>query len=306
MKGRKERLLITGGSGLLGSNAARITAKNFEVFATYNSNSNQIPECNFLPLDIRDKQQVISTFEKIKPVLVIHAAALVNVDYCEDHAEEAWITNAEGTENVALASKRVEAKVIYISTDSIFDGKKGMYAEEDVPHPLNVYATTKLKGEERVQNWLPDSIIVRTGFYGWSPSNSNKMSLAEWVVCGLRQGEILNMFPDAFFSPVFVDNLVEVMVEMYRKGLSGIYHVGGRERCSKYAFGQKLAEAFGLSKKCIQPRSITEAGFRAPRPKDLSLDIAKVSRVINTRLLNVEEGIGWFKGLEPSAKGVVR
>lgn len=306
MKGRKERLLITGGSGLLGSNAARMTVKNFEVFATYNSNPNQIPECKFLPLDIRDKQQVISTFDRIKPVLVIHAAALVNVDYCEDHAEEAWITNAEGTENVALASKRVEAKVVYISTDSIFDGKKGMYAEEDIPHPLNVYATTKLKGEERVQDWLPDSIVVRTAFYGWSPSSGNKMSLAEWVVSGLRQGKSLNMFPDVFFSPVFVDNLVELMVEMYRKGLSGIYHVGGRERCSKYTFGLKLAEAFGLNNKSIQPRSITEVGLRAPRPKDLSLDIGRVSRVTNTGLLNVEEGISWFKVSEPFAKGVVR
>lgn len=296
----KEKLLITGGSGLLGSNIARMTAKDFEVCATYNSHPSQIPGCDFAPLDIRDEKQVISVFKRIKPKLVIHAAALVNVDYCEDHPKEAWSINVKGTENVALASKEVGAKLGYISTDSVFDGEKGMYTEEDVPQPLNVYAKTKLEGEITVQRWLPDSIIVRTAFYGWSLHN--KLSLAEWVVNELRAGKTLKMFTDVFFSPIFVDNLIEVIVEMYRKGLSGIYHVGGRERCSKYMFGQEIAQAFGLDSNYIQPYAIAEAGLKACRPKDVFLDIDKVSRAVDTRLLSVKEGITWFKDCEHTLK----
>lgn len=295
MKGRKQRLLITGGSGLLGSNIVRLTAKDFEVSATYNSHPYRTSGCQLLLLDIRDKQQVIAIFKEIKPDLVIHTAALIDVDYCQDHAEEAWMTNVEGTENVALASKEVGAKIIHTSTDSVFNGRKGMYVEEDVPDPLNVYARTKLEAEEKVQRWLPDGIILRTAFYGWSPGGSRSMSLAEWVISKLRNGERVLGFTDVFFSPIFVDNLIEAMIEVYRKKLSGVYHVAGSERCSKYAFGREIAQAFGLDKNLIQPSSVAEVGLKAPRPKDISLNVAKISGVIDTRLLGVKEGIAWLR-----------
>lgn len=294
----KSRILITGGSGLLGSNAARIATEGFEVYATYNSHASQIAGCKFVHLDIRDRQEVNSVFESVKPALVIHAAGLANVDYCEEHEDEARAINADGTENVAMASKGIEAKLIYISTDSVFDGEKGMYTEEDTPHPLSIYAETKLEGEKRVQYWMPDSIIVRTAFYGWSLHD--KLGLAEWVANSLREGKKLKMWNDAFFSPILVNNLVQVLIAMYHKNLGGIYHVGGKERCSKYAFGQELAQAFGLDRDYVELSSVTEAALRAPRPKDISLNITKISEVINTRLLNVKEGIACFKDSEPS------
>ena len=237
--GRAERILITGGSGLLGSNIARAAAEGFEVYATYNSHVSQIPGCQFVYLDIADEQQVLSVFEKVNPGLVIHTAGLVNVDYCEEHEDDARVINVDGTENVALAAKEVGAKLVYISTDSVFDGQEGMYTEENVTHPLTVYAKTKLAGEERVQHWLPDSIIVRTAFYGWGLHS--RKSLAEWVVDSLREGKRLKMWDDAFFTPILVNNLAEALLTMYRRDLSGIYHVGGRERCSKYVFRQELA-----------------------------------------------------------------
>ncbi len=292
----KDKLLITGGSGFLGSTIARIAADDFRVYATYNSHPYQISDCKLVPLDIRNKSRVFSVFNEINARLVIHTAALANVDYCEVHAEEAWQTNVVGTENVALAAREIGAKLLYISTDSVFDGKKGMYDEEDIPRPVNIYGKTKLEGESRVQHCLPDSSIIRTAFYGWGPSAAP--SLANWVVNGLRKGENLKMFTDVFFSPIYVNNLVEVMVEMYRKGLSGTHHVGGKERCSKYAFGLEIARAFGLSEALISPASICEVPFKAPRPADLSLNIAKVSRLVNTKLLGVREGITWFKDSE--------
>jgi len=297
----KSKILITGGSGLLGSNAARIAAEAFEVYATYNSHISQIPGCRFVHLDVRDKQQVLSVFERVKPDLVIHTAGLATVDYCEEHEAEAWAINVDGTENIAAASKRVGTKLIYISTDSVFNGQKGMYAEEDIPHPLSVYAKTKLEGEKRVQRRMPDSIIVRTAFYGWSLHD--KPSLAEWVLNSLRDGKKLKMWNDVFFSPILVNNLVEVLIAMYHQNLSGIYHVAGTERCSKYAFGQEVARAFGLDENYIEPSSMAEAALKAPRPKDPSLNVAKISKVMDAGLLGVKDGIAWFKELECSGKG---
>jgi dTDP-4-dehydrorhamnose reductase len=296
-----ERLLVTGGSGLLGSNIARTAAQDFEVYATYHSRGSRIPKTKFVQLDIRDKQQVGSVLKRIEPDLVIHAAALVNVDYCETHPEESWEINVEGTENVALASKEVNAKMIFISTDSVFDGEKGMYGEEDVPHPLNTYARTKLEGERRALHCLPDSTVVRTAFYGWSLHNG--LSLAEWVVGSLRQGETINLFTDVFFSPILATNLVEILLELHQRHLNGIYHIGGSERCNKYTFGQEIASIFWLDKDCIQPCSISEVGLKAPRPADASLNVDKISKVASTRLLGVEEGISRFRDLEYSCCG---
>jgi len=298
---KAEKILITGGSGLLGSNIARIAARDFEVYATYSSHPSQIPACHFMPLDIRDRQQVLSLLKNIKPAVVIHTAGLVNVDYCEEHEEEARLINVDGTETITLAAKEIGAKLIFISTDSVFDGEKGMYTEADTPHPLTVYARTKLEAEQRVQKWLPDSIVARTVFYGWSLHS--KQNLAEWVVNSLRAGREISMWTDAYFTPMLANNLAEVLLEMSRRNLSGIYHVAGSERCSKYAFGQEVARVFGLDEKLVKPAVISSAELRAHRPRDPSLDTNKISGVVDARLLGIREGIAWFKELEPELKG---
>ncbi len=293
----KERLLITGGSGLLGSTAASMALADFEVWATYNSRVSEIAGCKFIQLDIRDHSRVMSLIKDVRPNLIIHTAALSAPDYCEDHPEETWETNVKGTENIILASKEVGAKLIYISTDAVFDGGKGMYLEEDTPQPLNTYSKTKLEGESRIRYLLPDSIIVRTsGIYG--RSLHGKRSLSEWIIAELREGNTLDMANDAFFSPTLVNNLVEVLLEMYNRNLSGIYHVAGREGCSKYDFAQELARAFGLNTTNVQPSTRDQIKLSAARPRDSSLDVSKVFKEIDTRLLGVKDGIALFRQLE--------
>jgi dTDP-4-dehydrorhamnose reductase len=289
--GSKKRLMITGGSGLLGSHLARQAAGNYSVVATYNSRPTTIPGCKLLPLDVKDRRAVRAAVKEIKPDVIIHTVALVNVDYCQEHPEEAKETNAGGAENVALAAKEAGARMIYISTDSVFDGAKGMYKEEYTVHPINTYAMTKLEGERRVIACLPDSVIVRTAFYGWSGGKSIAPSLAHWVVNSLRGKNNINMFTDGFFSPIEVSNLAEALLEIGRKNISGIYHVAGSERCSKYGFGVEIARAFGLEPGLIHPASVAQASFKAPRPKDISLDITKAARTIETRLLNVKKAL---------------
>jgi len=301
----KDKLLIIGGSGFLGSNIALMASQNFETFITYNSHPRRNLGCHLVHLDIRDKIQVASVFDEIKPDLVIHTAALVDVDYCESHAEEALAVNANGTRNIALSAKNIKAKLIYISTDSVFDGKCGMYKEDDIPSPVNIYAKTKLDGEVAVQDLLPDSIIARTAFYGWHPISSNNLSLAEWVVSGVRGERVLKMFTDVFFTPIFVNNLAQVLMIICRLNLKGVYHLGGIKKCSKYDFGQEIAQAFGLNKDCVQPASITDAGLIAQRPKDISLDIGKISKVsgMHMRLFDFNDGVALFRGLEHSLGG---
>jgi dTDP-4-dehydrorhamnose reductase len=137
------------------------------------------------------------------------------------------------------------------------------------------------------QHVLPDILIVRTAFY--SLGTPGKHSLAAWVAEGLKKGDTLNMFTDVFFSPIPASTLAQVILEMDRKELGGLYHIGGRERCSKYAFGQALARALGLDTTLIQPSMLADVNLKAPRPRDVSLNVDKTLGVL--ALPDLAEGI---------------
>ncbi len=290
------KILITGASGLLGGNVVTMASKKFETYAAYHRNPVKIGGCNTFRMDITDKREVSQVITKIRPNLIIHTAALTNVDFCEDHPEEARNLNVGGTRNLAQAAEKIGAKLIYISTDSVFDGKRGMYTEEDAPNPINYYAKTKFEGEKLLGEFNLNYNIARTCIYGWNIQD--KFSLAEWVIDGLRNKKPLTMFTDVFFSPILVNNLAEALFEIYERDLKGILHVAGAERCSKFQFGEKIAEIFNLDKKLIKPISINDfTKFRAARPKDVSLDVDKAKKELRLKLLDVGGGIAQMKKL---------
>lgn len=293
----RERVLITGGSGLLGSTLGRLVAADHDVYATFHVHPASIQGVSWVSLDIRDPAQVNAVVKDIKPALVIHTAALALVDYCEEHPDEARSLNAAATEHVARAAAAAGSRLVYISTDSVFDGKAGNYAENDPTNPPNVYARTKLEGEQYVRNILPESLIIRTAFYGWNVQN--KQSLAEWVLAGLRQGRNLSMFTDVYFTPIVTDNLAEAILALYQRGCQGTYHVGGSERCSKYQFGRAVARVFSLDADLVRPSSIEAADFKAPRAADLSLNSALAAADASIPLLDVTGGLELFKKRQP-------
>lgn len=291
-----KKILITGGSGLLGGNLTKMACERFKTYATYYGHPIKIKNCNTLPLDIRNSNAVHQIVAKINPELIVHTAALTNVDYCENHQKEAWDLNVEGTRNMAKAAKEVGARFIYISTDSIFDGKRGMYTEEDTPNPLNYYAKTKLEGEKLLSQFDLNFTIIRTNIYGWNMQE--KFSLAEWVINELQNKKKVAMFRDIFFTPILVNNLSEAIFEVAEFDLRGVLNVAGAERCSKLQFGQKIADVFGMDNSYITPISVEDfSGFKAPRPRDPSLDVSKAKKKLRTKLLDVEGGLILMKDL---------
>jgi len=291
-----KRILITGGSGLLGGNLAKIACERYETYAAYHGHPIKMKNCIAFPLDIANRHKTLQTVTKIRPELIIHTAALTNVDYCEDHPEEARSLNVEGTRNLAGAAESIGAKFIYISTDSVFDGEKGMYTEGDVPNPLSRYAKTKLEGEKVLSEFDLNYSIIRTCIYGWNIQK--KFSLAEWVIHGLQNKKKLTMFTDVFFSPILVNNLSEAIFEVYKRDLEGVLNIAGSERCSKFHFGEKIAEVFALNRSYIEPINIEGfTNFKAPRPRDVSLDVSKAKKELRAKLLDVEGGLVWMREL---------
>lgn len=300
---KNKKVIITGGSGLLGANLCYLFRKRFDTFFTFNKNPIKIENCSGINLDLTDFKKTKEVFKKINPKLIIHCAALTNVDYCEEHPKETKIINYKVTENIAKISKELHCKLFYISTDSVFDGKKGNYTETDEVSPLNVYAKTKLLGEKAVQEICKDYLIVRTCIYGWNAQN--KLSLAEWVLDKLSKKQEVNGFKDIYFTPILVNNLGKVLLEMYDKNIGGIFNITGSERCNKFYFAKEVAKIFGYSSEYVKESSSETIKFKAKRPLDASLNINKIKRLnFKTKLLNIDDSLKLMKKLKD--EGFVR
>lgn len=282
-----KRLFITGGSGLLGSKFTNFT-QEYEVITTYNKN----PQLNAVKLDIADEQDVFDKIELLSPDLVVHSAALTNVDYCEDHQEEAYKINAQGTLNIVKACEKIDSKLIYVSTDFVFDGKEGLYKETDKPNPISYYGLSKLKGEEFVENSNINSAIARVSvLYGWH----GNFNFVMWVINELKIGNEINIVTDEFNSPTYAENAAKSILKIYSKNKEGIYHIAGDERISRFEFAKNIAQVFELDEKLINPIKSDNLIRKARRPLDSSLSVEKAKNDLDIKLLNTTEGLKEMK-----------
>lgn len=287
------KILVTGANGLLGSNLCMMWFKNNEVYAT-GINKPNIPNCFNYKLDILNKQD-LKLIENIKPDIVIHCAALTNLEFCEENENIVEKINFGGTKNIAETCKKIGCYLIHISTDALFNGKKGNYSEEDIPNPINIYGKTKLKAEEIVKKIGGNYIILRTNIYGWNLQN--KFSLAEWMLDKLEKNEKLPGFEDVYFSPLLVNNLGKIILELISKKYIGILNVASSETCSKLDFAKKIAQVFELNENLIYPVNSDTIKFKAKRAKKMTLNVDKAKNILETPLLNVKEGLKEFKKL---------
>ena len=285
---------MTGASGLLGSKIMAFAGKNRNVIPTHRTLS-LFP--NSVKLDVTDKTETFQITSEIKPGIVIHTAAETNVDRCEIEKELAWKTNVEGTTNVAEACAKMSIKLVYISTDYVFDGKKGLYTEDDKPNSVNYYGLTKLKGEEFIRKLCKDYVIARTSvLYGWHPSKAN---FATWIIECLRHGKTINVVYDHYNSPTLADNMAEALLEVIDMDLKGIYHIAGSQRINRYDFAVKITRNFGLDSRLIRPIKMEELKvWKAKRPPDSSLCIDKASKHLRTKLLDIDKSLRLMKNSE--------
>ena len=289
-----EKIFVTGGSGLFGSNIVMAARSRFEVYASYNKYRVEMSGARFLKVDITDKSQ-LKQIEQFNPDLIIHCAALTNIDVCEDDTDEAYRQNVLTSRNIAELANQTAAYLIHISTDAVFDGRRGNYSETDKPNPISVYGKTKLYAEHEVLSIHPSSSVVRTNFYGWN--KRDKFSLAEWMLKKLENNDELSAFKDIIYSPILVNDLIVQLFVLYDKKFSGTIHLAGGESCSKLDFANLLAEVFALDKSLIKATSINDLNLRAPRGKNINLDVSRAQELLNTPLPKVREGLVEMKCL---------
>jgi dTDP-4-dehydrorhamnose reductase len=296
---REGTLVVTGASGLLGASVL-LTARSFgrEAVGITNRHLLLIPGTRVLSVDLTDASKTRDVISSLKPSSIIHCAALTDVDWCEDHQSEAEQVNSRASGVLAEIACRLSARFLYISTDSVFDGKRGSYSETDEPAPLNFYARSKLMGEQEVCRLNSSALIARVNIYGWNVQN--KPSLAEWVLLQLAQGKDVPGFTDVFFNPILVNELAELLLTMVDCDLTGIYHAVGSERISKYEFARRVATTFGFDGAQVKPATLTRARLRAPRPLDVSLSTAKLQEALGRTIPDVGSGLQRFRALRES------
>ena len=228
-------------------------------------------------LDICDAEAVTALVHQVRPAAILHTAYQFNTP-----AMERVIT--EGTRHVAQAAAEVGARLVHLSTDVVFDGRRGMYRETDTPQPVHAYGRAKLVSEADVRRLTPDAAIVRTSLvYGFDPPDPR----TAWVIETARQGGAITLFTDELRCPIYAPDLAAALLEVAAGDFAGPLHIAGPDVLSRYDFGVLLCQAVGVDPSPIQATPAAASGL--VRPLDCTLDTTLARGLLRTRLRGVRE-----------------
>ena len=291
-----KKLLVTGASGLLGSHVARQAAGRFDTLGLYQSFRPRDIPGRLEPLDLADAPAVRARLDGFRPDLIVHCAALADADRAQREPDLARRLNVDVTATLAQVARRLGAKMMFVSTDLVFDGRKGApYVENDPPCPLSVYGQTKLDAERVVRAGCDAWLIARTSLIV-GPSPRGNRGLDEKLGAALREGRAVKLFMDEFRCPIAVCDLAAAMLELADSPLNGVFHLVGSERLSRHEIGMRIARRFGWPTTTIEAKSTRDVPMNPPRPADLVLDNAKARSTLKTRLRGLTEALEQLSG----------
>lgn len=284
------RLLVTGATGLLGLNLSlRASEQRYTVIGLAHTRKLREIPFELQYVDLLDTQQALNVIQDTKVDAIIHCAAIANINAAEQFPEITQILNVGVPARLAEKAADWQIPFIHISSDAVFDGRTGGYVESDSPNPLSLYARSKLESEEGVLGINPKAMVARVVFFGWSLSGTR--SLSEFFFNNLRAGQSVQGFTDTYFSPLYVEDLADLLLEMLARGLSGVYHVTSLQAMSKYTFGVNIAQRFGFDPSLIEPVRAADLDRGAIRSLNLTLKPDKLQADLDCPLPTVDDGI---------------
>ena len=286
------KVLIIGENSLVGSTLSNYAKNTFDVYYTYHNI--RINNKNSIQIDIvKETHKILDLIKKIKPDLVIHTVAYANVDFCEKNNHDANFLHVTVTQKIAQTCASIGTKILYFSTDAVFDGKQNeKYVESDISNPLSYYGKTKLAAEKILMDTSKNNIIFRTTvIYG--PYSRSRFT--SWVLDNLKQDKPVPAFTDQFNTPTLIDDLCKVILDILNLDLSGIYHAAGKTCLSRYDFALKLAKKFDYNEELIIPTLSSTVNQIAPRPKNGCLDSTRLEKILNFEFSSIDSGIDFMK-----------
>jgi len=262
----KKRIIVIGANGMLGQRIIHFYSgkENIQLLGCSVEPSPCFNNVDYKSCDISKREAIKDIILDFYPDYIINAAAFTNVDLCETEREKAWKINVKGVEYLAEASRIIDAHLVTISTDYVFDGSKGPYDERAKPNPLGYYGRTKLASENVLKISGTYYTILRTNvLYGIANSHPD---FVRWVFNSMKEGKHIRIVTDQINNPTYIDDLVQAIDKVLGFRKYGIYNIGGREFISRYDFSIRVADFFNLDKSLITPIITEELKQAAKRP----------------------------------------
>ncbi|HEY6436377.1 MAG TPA: SDR family oxidoreductase [Ignavibacteriaceae bacterium] len=286
-----KRVLVTGGSGLLGQHLNLVFSKNHKILTTYNNHPGNCREFLSRKIDLLNENDLKILFQEFQPETVIHAAAITNpVPKENQSAKDYFDVNVTATKNIASLCEMYHSKLIYISTDLVYAGYRGSFLKEDAKLiPASLYAETKLVGESKVKEFADNYLILRTGLlYGFGLNHSH--CHFHFMFDDLRNNKPVKLFADQFRTPISLNDIAGIITVLADQDISGeIFNLGGLERVSRYELGEMLCSIAGFDKNLLQ-KITTEDIPNYPKVEDVSLNTEKL-KSLGLKARTVEENI---------------
>ena len=287
---------MTGANGLLGQHLVKLLTENeYMVIATGKGPCRvQLPEAQlfrYYPADLTYPLALHEIFAKEQPEIVIHAAAMTQVDDCEMQQDACFDINMQATVNVLVEAEAHSSHFIYISTDFVFDGEKGNYSEEDDQNPVSWYGFTKVQAESIVQTCdMPWSIVRTCLVYGKMPGGGRN-NIVTWVKSSLDEGKTIRVVSDQLRTPTYVEDLAKGILMIARQKNTGVFHVAGKDLRTPYEIALETAALLGLDSRLIQQADASSFSQPGKRPAKTGLDITKARQELGYEPLSFEEGL---------------
>ena len=291
----RDKILITGASGLLGQYlCSHLSRQGNEIAGFWRNHEILAGDISKIHIDLLDFVRVEDEIIRFAPTHVIHCAGLTDVDECERNEELAEKLHVNLSKIVAESAQKVKSRMIHISTDHLWDGTKAMVTEETPLSPVNAYGRTKGKAEEAVLRTAPNSLVIRTNFFGdglpW------RHSFSDWVHKKLLKKELINAFSDVYYTPISLFHLAKMIESLIARSAQGVFHVAGADRVSKYEAAIALARHYGYPAKTITPVLAEAVPLVARRPRDMSLNTSKCSGFLKMPMPDLSSGIKTLTG----------
>ena len=287
------KILITGASGMLGRKILTLAPKKYTIYPTFYKNTPA--ENNWISLNIENKDNVDEVVRKVRPNIIIHTASLGNVDFCEQNQKKAWRINVEGTNNIVHAAKGIGAKVVFCSSNAVFDGTDSVYDEKAKPNPINYYGKTKLIGETSVKQ-LEHFLIFRLNtIYGWSPKGE-RINPVEWILNRLKNNISTYAVDDVFNNHLWVNQAaLSIWSAIKKERTKEIFHIAGKNCLSRYDFFKIVSKTFKYDLQLLKPVQSDFFETLALRPKKTCFDTSRMEKFLRVKPITVSQGIKRMK-----------
>lgn len=291
------RILVTGANGLLGRKLISLLENQPGIYSMASARKAKVApgaisfstKSESIQLDVTDKVNVDQVVLATKPDVIINAAAMTQVDQCEQEKEECWKQNVSSVTNLVDACTQHNIHLVHVSTDFVFDGKEGPLDESAVPDPVNYYGKSKLEGERIVLAGKCSSAIVRTVLVYGVTSDMSRSNIVLWVKKSLEEKKPIRVVNDQFRTPTLAEDLAMGCFLAAQKKATGVYHISGYEMMTPYDIAIRTADFFGLNKSLISP----VANFIQPaaRPLKTGFIIEKAKRELGYKPHSFGEGL---------------